>query len=125
MKRARWLVRLGSLVLVATAAFHGTGYTEVTDAVAESNLEGMITGAIGGLWLYPSVHWLFLAFLAVVTLRFRSPGARRWVLALIAGLLVVDITILLIHVGPFVGEAMLGVAALAYAGGAWLARGCS
>lgn len=121
MKNARRLVWLGSIVLAATAALHGSGYAEVQTAVAESNIDGVLSTAVGGLWLFASAHWLFLAILAVVTVSKATP-LTRLVLGLIVAVLAVDIVLLLIHVGPFIGEALLGVAALAYAAGAWLSR---
>ncbi|MCP4201075.1 MAG: hypothetical protein GY769_03990 [bacterium] len=124
MNNPRGLVWLGSVVLAATAAFHGSGYVDVTSTVAESNIEGMLSGAIGGLWLYPSVHWLFIAVLAIVAVQVAS-RLTPWILGLAAVILAADAIVLLVHVGPFVGEAMLGAAALAYAGGARLARGHS
>ncbi|MFQ5524916.1 MAG: hypothetical protein ACE5GX_01515 [Thermoanaerobaculia bacterium] len=121
---AKRLVWVGSIVLAATAALHGSGYRDVTAAVAESNIEGMFSGAIGGLWLYASVHWLFIAVLAVVAVEIAAP-ATPWILGLAAAVLAVDIVVLLVYVGPFFGEAMLGSAFLAYVGGAALVRRAS
>ena len=72
MKTPRRIVWLGSVILVVTAIFHGTGHADVTQAVASSDLEGMLSGAIGGLWLFPTIHWLFLALLAVAVAVVRS-----------------------------------------------------
>jgi hypothetical protein len=112
-------VWIGSIVLAATAAFHGSGYRDVTTAAADSNLEGILRDAVGGLWLYVSIHWLFLAVVAVVTLRL-PPRPAGWILGLLVAVLAADIVLLLVHVGPFIGEAMLGSAAVAYLAGAVL-----
>ncbi len=109
------------MILAATAALHGSGYSEVEAAVAESDIEGVLSGAIGGLWLFTSIHWLFLAVLAVVAATLAS-RVRTVVLGLVIAVLAADIVLLLVHVGPFMGEVMLGAAAVAYALGAWLSR---
>jgi hypothetical protein len=107
------------VILAGTAALHGSGYPEVEAAVAASDIEGVLSGAIGGLWLFASIHWLFLAVLAVVATTLAS-RATTCVLGLVVAVLAADIVLLLVHVGPFMGEVMLGAAALAYASGAWL-----
>lgn len=115
------LVWIGALVLAATAAFHGSGYREVTGAAAAAHLEGMLGRVIGGLWLYPSVHWLFLAVLAVVVASSRS-RATAIVLRLIAVVLAVDAILLLVYAGPFIGEALLAFSSLVFAAGSLPAR---
>lgn len=113
----RVTVWVGSAVLAATATFHATGYGEVRAAAAAADLPGWIGGAVGGLWLFATMHWLFIAALTVLAASYES-RLTGLVLGLSAVVLIADIVLLLVHVGPFIGEVLLAISALAYAIGA-------
>ncbi len=118
-KSARYLVWAGSAVLAATAAFHATGWPDVAAAVDEASLSLSMAAVVKGLWIYASYHWLFVAVLAAVAVAHPSRLARI-VLALSALLLAADTVLLLIAVGPFIGEALLAVTIATYAAGTFL-----
>lgn len=121
MKRrgSRYVVWLGSLVLTATAAFHGSAWPGVAAAVDEAHLSPYLVPVVKGLWLYASYHWLFVAILAAVAVRYPSRLARI-VLGLAAALLAADLLLVLRSVGPFFGAALLAVSMLAYGSGSYL-----
>lgn len=113
----RIVVWVGCVVLAATAAFHASGWSGVAEAVDGSGLSAFMAAVVKGLWLYASYHWLFLALLAALAVGHPSRLARL-VLALSAALLAVDALLLLVTIGPFVGEALLAFAAVCFAVGA-------
>lgn len=110
---ARYVVWAGSLVLAGTAAFHGSGWSGVAAAVDEAGLSAFLAAVVKGLWLYASYHWLFVAILAALAVLYPSRLARL-VLALSAALLAADAVLLMLSVGPFIGEALLAVAMVAF-----------
>ncbi len=118
-RAARYLVWTGSAVLAATAAFHASGWSDVAAAVDESSLSPSMNAVVKGLWIYASYHWLFVAVLAALAVAHPSRLARI-VLALAALLLAADTVLLLVAVGPFIGEALLAVTIATYVAGAFL-----
>lgn len=115
--RTRGIVWTGSLILVVTGLFHGSGFGEVSQLVAQSDLEGTLAKAVPGLWLFASYHWIFIAVAATIATAFPSRLARL-VLAASALVILADALVLLIFVGPFVGEALLAAAGVAFVLGA-------
>ncbi len=118
-RTAQYLVWLGSAVLLATAAFHATGWSDVAAAADEAALSPFMSAAVKALWIYASYHWLFVAVLAAIAVAHASRLARI-ILAMSALLLAVDTVLLLIAVGPFIAEAMLAATIAAYSMGAYL-----
>ena len=114
---ARYLVWSGSAVLTATAAFHGTGWPGVAAAIDEATASAFLRAVVKGLWIYASYHWLFVAVLAAVAVAHPSRLARL-VLGLSALVLTADAILLLVAVGPFIGEALLAVSIVSYVAGA-------
>ena len=114
----KFLVWAGSAVLTATAAFHATGWSDVVAAADEASLSSFMSAVVKGLWVYASYHWLFVAVLAAVAVAHPSQLACI-VLALSALLLAADAVLLLVAVGPFIGEALLAISIAAYAAGAF------
>ncbi len=111
------LVWAGSAVLAATAAFHATGWPDVAAAADDASLSPFLSAVVKGLWIYASYHWLFVAVLAALAVAHPSRLARI-VLAVSALVLAADAILLLVAVGPFIGEALLAVSIAAYATGA-------
>ncbi len=103
----------GSLMLGATAAFHGSGFSGVTAAAAKGGIASDLQTIIAPLWLFPSVHWVFVAIVAGLAAATGGVG-RRLILILCAAVIAIDAALLYVHVGPFVGEAMLAIAALMF-----------
>ena len=80
-----------------------------------------MSAIVKGLWIYASYRRLFVAVIAVVAVSHPFRLARI-ILALSALLLAADAILLLVAVGPFIGEALLAVSIATYAAGAWLLR---
>ncbi len=121
MKRSQISVLFGSVVLAATSAFHATGYAIVVRDTSAEGVSEFLQSAAKGLWLYASLHWLFIAVVAVVAAWLPS-RLSRIVLALSSAVVAADAVLLLVFVGPFVGELLLAVAAVAHIVGAVLQK---
>jgi hypothetical protein len=106
-KSAAWL---GSLMLFATAAFHATGLTRIKTAAAAPGLDPLLSSVLTPLWLFPTIHWAFIAAIAVIA---SVIGSRA---ILLAGSLIIaaDAIMLFAYLGPFLGEAMLAAAAICF-----------
>jgi len=80
MKLARTLLLLGSLLLLATAAFHSSG-----SAMVAGQIEGMRGRIVEMLWFVPPIDWVVVAlcwaFVAVRGQRSLQPIV--WITALI------------------------------------------
>ncbi len=108
------VVWLGSLVLISTAMFHGSGWSGVAAAIDEAGVSADLATIVKALWLYPSYHWFFIAILAALAVLYHPSRLARLVLVLATALLLADVVLLLLSVGPFIGEALLAVSALAF-----------
>jgi hypothetical protein len=113
MKFATGLAAAGALLLAATAAFHASGLAGVRKAAEDSALDPMLESIFTPLWLFPTTHWLFVAAVGLIAALRHSPAARL-ILAMCGLVIAVDAGLLFLHVGPFIGEAMLGGAALLF-----------
>lgn len=109
-KPAIILVAIGSAILAATAAFHFTGYADISAWVADFGDDSFFANAIPTIWLFPSFHWLIIAVGLFAASWFNIAGLRVLLLAC-ALILVVDTGLILYAVGPFIGAAMLLAAA--------------
>jgi len=101
---------LGALILLITAVFHMTALRQLGGAVAVIDSE-FYRSALPGMWMMPSVHWLFIAFLSIGLARYKS-NACAAILMAFGALILVDALITFLHVGPFIGAYMLGLAGL-------------
>jgi len=112
-RTAKLLCAFGCMLLLATAAFHGTGYSGVRDALAQSSASAFLVGALPGVWLHFSIHLVFLVAFGVLAL-FLAQGARR-VLGLLALAVAADAALVFSFAGFFAGVALLAGAALCFA----------
>src|SRR5262249_60806335 len=78
--QARVLVAVAALVLIATAVYHATAYTEVTSAVAVPGISRFVRRALPGLWVFLSWHLLELAAAASWAALRGGPSARPLVI---------------------------------------------
>lgn len=122
-RTARGFVILGSFILFATAALHGfAGYPALSRALSTANLGPFLNSGLRALWLLVSWHWLAFGVVAVVV-AFKGRTAWRFVL-LTCGLVgLVDAIGLLVAVGFFVGDLMMGLSGLVIICGAILLPG--
>ena len=110
---AKILCAIGCVLLLVTALFHATGYSEVRDALSESNVSTFLKGALPGVWLHFSMHLAVLVAFGIVALL--SAQAVRSLLALLALAVAVDAALVFSVAGFFAGVALLGAAALCFA----------
>ena len=71
-------------------------------------------GAVKGVCLFPSYHWLFVCCVALAAV-YLGPRTSRVLLGLSFTVLAADVVLLLVFVGPFIGELLLAASALLYA----------
>ncbi|QLC25740.1 hypothetical protein HFP57_12425 [Parasphingopyxis algicola] len=123
MKRAGTiaLVALGSLTLLVTAAFHFTGFAEISAWVDGLADRSFFARAIPTIWLFPSLHWLAIAA-GLFAAAWFGIASLRTLLFGCALLLAADAALIYAAVGPFVGSAMLLAAAALYAAAGFGAR---
>jgi hypothetical protein len=122
----RWitpfLIGLGSLVLLATAAFHFTGYADVSEWTNRLDQGSFFANAVPGIWLFPTLHWVLFALAIIAAALLRFAGLRSLLLA-VALLLFLDAGLIFIFIGPFIGSAMLLLSAILFAAAATRLRG--
>ncbi len=119
MSRAvKILCVIGSLLLLVTAVFHATGYSEVSEAISGSDASAFLKRAVPGLWVHFSIHLIVLAAFGVVV-SFSAHRARS-LMALLALAVAGDAAFVFALASFFTGVALLiatalcfGVAALA------------
>jgi len=61
------------------------------------------------MWVLPSMHWVFIAFLSIGLSRYKSNACAAILMAFGCWVLV-DALITFLHVGPFMGAYMLAIA---------------
>lgn len=116
-RRARVLVAVAALILLATAAFHGSGHGDVSAAIAASSASAFLQGVVPGLWLFFSWHLVAIGLgaLAVAMRGGRSMKPLLWFVTVVT---LVDTLWLLKVAGVFAGTGLLALSALCLAAGA-------
>jgi len=111
-KVARILVALGCLVLFAGAALHSAAaYPRVSPALSVSNLSAPLQGAFRTVFLLVGWHWVVIAVVALLA-AFTQTKLRK-TLVLFCGLAVLlDAALMLALIGVFLGDEMMGSAAV-------------
>lgn len=99
------LAAIGGIILLATAWFHSSALGQMQTAIAPMD-EGFFKTALPALWMMPSAHWIFIAFLSF-GLSFYKSKAGAVVLIAFGVWVLVDAAIILSAVGPFIGAYML------------------
>ncbi len=111
MRTAKWLIVMGSIVLLATAVLHSTGYREVTEAIQATGAKPLLVSSVKALWLMFSIHLFVLS--AVFVSAISVAGARRVIL--VAAAIPLADTVLLFHfVGIFIGTIALATATVLF-----------
>lgn len=109
---ARILSAAAAILLVATAAFHATGYSDVLNAVAVPGVPEFLRKTSPGLWLFFSWH-LFAVAVAASWAALRAVPSARPLLVFCAALVAVDAAYIFSQAGLFfVGTLMLAGAAV-------------
>lgn len=104
---------IGSILLLVTAALHGAGYFQISDAVSRSNASGFLKHVVPGLWVHFSIHLVILAAFGLA-LAFSLHRARV-LLALLALAAMADAAWAFSLAGFFAGVAVPIAAALCFA----------
>ena len=116
---------LGSLILFAGALFHlsGTGQLQAyLNQIAPDVMPVFFNEALTGMWMMPALHWIFIAFLSIGLSRYKSNSCAAILMAF-GCWIITDGIVTFIHVGPFLGAFMLGLAgALLLASGVMLRK---
>lgn len=107
----RILTALAAIVLVATAAFHATGYGAIVDTVATSAISPFFRKALPGIWLFFSWHLVALAF-GLGWASLRGSGSARPLVSFIAILACADTLFVFSLAGLFAGTVLLSGAAI-------------
>lgn len=107
----RFLAALGGLLLLATAALHGSGYGGISAAIAEAPVDAFVRDVVPSLWLFFSWHLAALAVAAMVAAFLGATHLRPllWFAAVVA---FVDMLWVFTLAGVFIGTALLALAAL-------------
>ncbi|HEV2489575.1 MAG TPA: hypothetical protein VGT03_07190 [Candidatus Acidoferrales bacterium] len=117
MNLGRWLVVLGSVILMATAVLHTIAYKGISEAIGKGGLSATLSGGLRGFCL---LFGLQLAFLTVLFVMMAWMPRGKGIL-IFAALIPVSETILLVHfVGWFPGTEMLAAGAVGVFAGAIL-----
>ena len=99
---------IAALILFVEAGFHLTGTGPVKGAVAGVESD-FLRQALVGIWIMPSLHWIFIGFLSVGLSRYRSKACAAILMAFGVWLLA-DGVLTFLHVGGFIGVYLLWVA---------------
>jgi hypothetical protein len=108
-----------ALILMATAAFHATGYSSVARSIDASSASPFVKAAAPMLWLFFSWHLVAVA-VGVSATAIGLKRAARPVLFACAAIVAVDLCWVLSIAGVFAGTVLLFLAALCTFAAAWL-----
>jgi hypothetical protein len=111
-KAARILVALGAIALFASAALHSiAAYPKVSPALSASNLSAPLQAALRAVFLLVGWDWIVVAVVALLA-AFTETKLRK-VLVLLCGVAVlVETGLTLAFIGVFLGNELIGSAAL-------------
>jgi hypothetical protein len=114
---AQALVILGSLILFVSAPLHGFGgFRAVFSVLGGGNIPPHVMGALKVVWLMVSWHWVAIGAIALVV-SFARTAPRRAVVLLCGLVTLLDAVGGFVAVGPFIGDELLSVAAVAILAG--------
>jgi len=107
-------------MLIATAAFHATGYSSIASQIESSSAPNFLKKAVPTLWLFFAWHLLVVAVGSIAAARLgRAAGP---VLVGCAVVVVGDFFWVFSIAGLFAGDVLLLIASLLLFVGGWLAR---
>lgn len=105
----RALAGVAALVLFATAAFHGSGYSGVSESIAASSASSGLKEIVPGLWLFFSWHLSALG-LGALWATLRGSSTMRALVWFGAAVVAVDTLFVLKLAGFFAGTVLLALA---------------
>jgi hypothetical protein len=111
MSKHVYAVWTGAALLTITALFHFTGYFQIPAHPPGAGSPNFFDASLRPLWLFASLHWLMTAAVCVWAVK-AEPRVARLILLSCAATVIADAVLLYRFIGPFIGEAILTVAAL-------------
>ena len=108
-KSSKIACAFGIVLLLVMAAFHGSGFFFVSEAITSSNAEPFLKDIVPVLFAHPSIHLLVLAGFGVLAF-FLSRDARK--LLVLIGIAVFADAGLGFYLGGMIPGSMLSAAAL-------------
>lgn len=110
MKFARWLTPLGSIVLLASAVLHTSGYGRLVHRIdAEAMLAPPLDGIVKASWLLFSVELFFLAVISFLARNMEHGGRIVLLCGACTGL---SALLMLRFLGGFIGVYLLAAVTL-------------
>jgi len=101
---------IGAIILILGAVFHMSALPQVRGAV--SGVEPVFfKKALTAMWVMPSAHWIFIAFLSLGLSRYRSNACAAILIAFGAWMFM-DALISFVTVGLFIGVYIMAAAGL-------------
>lgn len=117
MKSARWLVNIGSSLLLLTGLLHAYNYRFAVPKIASSNIGGDMLGVFKVLWLAMSVECVLVALVIFAASRLAN---GRTVVLLGTTIPAVTAGLMFHFIGAFVGSTLLSIATLFLLIGGWM-----
>ena len=115
------LVIGGAVLLFLGAAIHTlAAYPHVAVAVASSNLSSQLKAALKSVFLLAGWDWVAIGVLALFALR--ATAGRKLLLVFCGVTILVETVITLVLIGPFLGNEIIGAAAIFILAGAALLK---
>jgi hypothetical protein len=112
IKAARTLVVLGSIVLIASAALHCfAGYPGFSQAIGAANVNASLIAVSRTVFLLVGWDWFVIAAIVLIAALTKTRIGKP-VVVLCGIALLVSTAICLRFIGPFIGDEMLGGAAV-------------
>ncbi len=110
-KLPRMLAASAAAILIATAAFHATGFSDVLKAVGTPSVPEFVRRTSPGLWLFFAWH-LFALATAAGWAAFAGLSSARPLLIFCTAVVIVDTVFVFSQAGLFAGTLMLAAAAV-------------
>jgi hypothetical protein len=111
-KAGRIVVAISSIVLFASAAFHSLGaYPKLASALAASNLDPPLKAALRAIFLMVGWDWIVIAIIALVA-AFTETSLRKLLVLFCGVAVLVETGLTLAMIGFFIGNELIGSAAI-------------
>jgi len=111
-KAARIFVTIGSVVLFASAALHSIGaYPKLSAALSASTLDVHLQAALRAIFLSVGWDWTVIAIIALIA-AFTATRLRKMLVLICGFAVLVETGLTLAFIGLFVGNEMIGSAAV-------------
>jgi hypothetical protein len=111
-KAARIFVTIGSVVLFASAALHSIGaYPKLSAALSASTLDVHLQAALRAIFLSVGWDWIVIAIIALIA-AFTATKLRKMLVLICGFAVLVETGLTLAFIGPFIGNELIGSAAV-------------